>query len=547
MFFFLVCLFTTVFGEEVYLSFGGDGKIKCQGKTKFSFHLDEILIKNVADNLVSLKIPGRPNRLFKGEPELPVIREFVALPHTGEWKIVVTNITTITHELNGSRVIPSKGPLLLKQNPSEIPFEFSNGYAQPLELATGFLYPSHTMRDVHGTILEINPVFYDPTVGILEIMTSCNIQLISLSEPTDGITGKIVDATFYDLYSFHYINFHHYAGKTFIKGDNLGRMIVFYADQFKDSATKFATWKKTLLKDVILAPCSGSASSLKSLIKKYYDQSDSLTYAVLFGTSCPTFNCQESRKECDVQYAQMSSDSDDVTLDVFVSRIAVSSQADVDAQMDKFQSYSKDRNYTDWEHETAGLALNLIGDEYQFMHRNLNKMKDFGFTKATFMTDDSATSAEVVQDWNQGMGIYFYIGHGSGTAWNCPQRTGGMTERDIQSDLHNDKLYPFILECSCLNGGFKSHNPCFAQAMMSKNHGGAISMYSSAPEAQSSSPKDLQSGAVDALTSKKATRVGPIYYAGIMYAYKLHPRQALYTLQGYNMFGDPSIQLNFLK
>merc|ERR1712080_33700 len=307
---------------------------------------------------------------------------------------------------------------------------------------------------------------------------------------------QVVDSTFYDLYDSHYINFHHFAGTRFIKGDDLGRMLVFYDNQFQDSAAKFATWKKTILKDVLLAPCGGSAESMRSTIKTHFKESDSLTYVVLFGRSCPTFNCPTSRRECDCQYAYMNFLENDITLDVIVSRIATSSQSDVDAQMAKFQSYTEWEAPNDWLHQIAGLALDLLGD---------------------------------------------------GTAWNCPMRTGGMPASQIRSKLKNKGMYPFVLECSCQNGGFKKNNPCFAQSILSAPDAGPISMYSSAPDGQSSSPKDLQSGATDAMTSKKATRVGSIYYAGIMYAYKLKPSQAKYTLEGYNMFGDPSIQVNFLK
>lgn len=542
--FILVCLASAVAGSEVTLSYGGSG-IQCSSKLEFQFGLSQLVIKDVNDALVRLEIPDKTTRDIKGEPDLPVLREFVALPHRGNWKAVVENVVTEKHVLQGKRVVPSKGALFLSQNPADIPFTFGDAYLTVSKLPVALLREQHTMRDVDGAILEINPIVYDPVLSELTIVVSATIKLISSDLATDKVT-KIVDATFYDLYEFHYINFHHYGGINFLKGDDLGRMAIFYDSKFKDSATAFAATKKGVLKDTMLAQCD-SSSNIKSAIKKYYGESDSLTYVVLFGTSCPTFNCQKSRRECDVQYAQLSGDENDVTLDVFVSRIAADSQSEVDAQLQKFADYEANGNLTDWDHETSGLALDLIGDEYKYMHRNLDKMTSFGFSKATFWTDKTATSTMVNDAWNTGMGIYFYIGHGSGTAWNCPQRTGGMTERDIGSKLHNNHMYPFVLECSCLNGGFKKESPCFAQAMMSKAAGGAISMYSSAPVAQSSSPKDLQSGAVDALTSKKATRVGPIYYAGIMYAYKLKPSQALYTLEGYNMFGDPSLQLNFLR
>jgi len=541
----LCCLVVIAAGFEKTLSFGGVG-IKVVDQLTFSFSLDQLKIKSLEDGFVSLEIPDKTTRMVKGDPDLPVLREFVALPHLGEWNVVVENVETVTHDLNGRRILPSKGQLLLKDDPNDFPLEFGDMYSSTSNLTTALIHDQHQMRDVFGTILEINPIVYDPVKAMVEIVTACTIKLVSSTKALDAVS-KVVDPTFYDLYEFHYINFHHYAGTRFIKGDDLGRMIVFYDSKFQDSATKFATWKKTILKDVILAPCGSSASSLKSTIQTHYKESDSLTYVVLFGVSCPTFNCQVSRRECDVQYAQLSSLENDVTLDVFVSRIAAASQSDVDNQMAKFQSYSEWEAPADWQHQTAGLALDLIGDEYQFMHRNLNAMTKFGFTTADYMQDNTATSTQVYNDWNKGLGLYYYIGHGSGTAWNCPQRTGGMPISGIKNNLHNKGMYPFVLECSCQNGGFKRNNPCFAAAMLAKADGGSISMYSSAPNAQSSSPKDLQSGATDAMTGKKATRVGPIYYAGIMYAYKLHPSQAKYTLEGYNMFGDPSIQVNFLK
>jgi len=542
----LYSLCIVVVGYERTLSFGGSG-VKCVDQLLFRYSLGNILIKTLDNGLVSLEIPDKTTRTVKGEPDLPVLREFVALPHLGEWKVVAENIVTSLYDLEGRRVIPSKGQLFINEDPNDFPLEFGDLYSSVSNSSNVLLHPQHHMRDVFGTILEINPVIYDPTKAMVKIIVSCTIKLIPTQEVSKVYESKVVDATFYDLYEFHYINFHHFAGTRFIKGDDLGRMLVFYDNQFQDSATKFATWKKTILKDVLLAPCGGSAESMRSTIKSHFKESDSLTYVVLFGRSCPTFNCPTSRRECDCQYAYMNSLQNDITLDVIVSRIAASSQSDVDAQMAKFQSYTQWEAPNDWLHQTAGLALDLIGDEYRYMHRNLDKMTSFGFTQADYMQDNSATSTQVYNDWNNGLGLYYYIGHGSGTAWNCPMHTGGMPASQIRSKLKNKGMYPFVLECSCQNGGFKKQNPCFAQSMLSAPNAGPISMYSSAPDAQSSSPKDLQSGATDAMTSKKATRVGSIYYAGIMYAYKLKPSQAKYTLEGYNMFGDPSIQVNFLK
>jgi hypothetical protein len=356
----------------------------------------------------------------------------------------------------------------------------------------------------------------------------------------------VVEKVWYDLYSFIYVNFDHVASN-YESVDDLGRMLVITESQYQDGAQKFVDWKKTQgLKDVVLKTTSGSASSDKSAITKMYNEADSLSYVVLYGKNVPTFNCPKSRYECDCQFADMSNDNSPCAgkLSIFVSRIAGGSKSENDAQVDKFMKY--DQPKAAWMTHTAGLALNLMGDEYRYMQDNLNAMKQFGFTQSTFMKDQSASSSQVEGLINGGLGIFYYIGHGSGTKWNCPQHTGGISQSDVHA-LTNDYKNPFILDCSCLNGGFKSQRKCFAGAMVSEPKHGGISMYSSAPEATSSSPKDCQKSATDLMVQKKATRVGPIYFGGMMAAYVLHPSQCLYTMQGYNMFGDPSLQLNFLK
>lgn len=181
------------------------------------------------------------------------------------------------------------------------------------------------------------------------------------------------------------------------------------------------------------------------------------------------------------------------------------------------------------------------------MHRNLDKLKaSVGFEQNPFYTDTSITNTGVFDLFKKGMSAYIYIGHGSGTKWNCPQKSGGMSISDVNNKLQNKGMYPFILDCSCLNGGFAKQNPCFAQAMIQAKDAGALSMYSSAPTATGTTPKDLQSGAVDMMANKINT-VGGVYYVGMMQAYKLKPSAALYTLESYNMFADPSVVLAYLK
>merc|ERR1719242_1277988 len=97
----------------------------------------------------------------------------ISLPSKGDWKVLVEDVKTKSVDLKGRRVIPSKGALMMTDNPNDIPLVFSDTYSTGTTFPTSLIYPLHTMRDIVGTILEVNPVAYNPTTEKLELVTSC--------------------------------------------------------------------------------------------------------------------------------------------------------------------------------------------------------------------------------------------------------------------------------------------------------------------------------------------------------------------------------------
>jgi len=167
----------------------------------------------------------------------------------------------------------------------------------------------------------------------------------------------------------------------------------------------------------------------------------------------------------------------------------------------------------------------------------MKDLGDMGFTQHEYgMSTASGAGRKALKQMNNGIGVFGYIGHGSGTAWNTPS----MGVRDVQSLTNNDKPF-YSLDCSCDNGGFQSHHPSLAEALLTSK-GGAIATMMSAPTIDTCC-LDYLRASTQVLKSGKVSRVGPVYVAALTAAQVAAPNRA--RAQSYNVFGDPVLKLAF--
>merc|ERR1712166_1395398 len=116
-----------------------------------------------------------------------------------------------------------------------------------------------------------------------------------------------------------------------------------------------------------------------------------------------------------------------------------------------------------------------------------------------------------------------------------------MTKAGIRS-LSNQKMPFFEIDVSCDNGAFQTYRPCMGEALLTAT-GGAIATMMHAPEARGTMCKQYMVQASVALKEGKLNRVGSVYTASLMAAQAMDPDD--YAVQGYNVFGDPTLKLPF--
>jgi len=208
--------------------------------------------------------------------------------------------------------------------------------------------------------------------------------------------------------------------------------------------------------------------------------------------------------------------------------------------MAKFKTYistSKDS----WNEKAHGSCYPAPWDPtgYEQLFKDMmNEFGEMGFSQHEYVMSDTAGAGQkALEQMDSGIGVFGYIGHGSGTAWNTPS----MGVRDVQS-LTNTEKHFLSLDCSCDNGGFQSHNPSLAEALLTSK-GGAVATMMSAPTIDTCC-LDYLRAAPQVLADGKVTRMGPMFVASLAKAQVAAPDRA--RTQAYNVFADPALEIAFL-
>merc|ERR1711981_1467643 len=277
-----------------------------------------------------------------------------------------------------------------------------------------------------------------------------------------------------------------------------------------------------------------SSSGIQSKIKEHFQEAESLSYVTIIGRDVPTLRGSATRgKECDHCYAMLSGGT---SLDVFIGRLSGSTAQDIETQLTKISNYDESSTEA-WTKQAFGSAFNLAGDEYRTMTNIMDNLGELGFTKHDWVHGGSTDASHIYKQMNEGLGIFSYLGHGQGDAWDTPM----MTQSGIRS-LSNQKMPFFEIDVSCDNGAFQTYSPCMGEALLTAT-GGAIATMMHAPEARGTMCKHFMVQASKVLSTGRANRVGTVYFAALQAAQLQDPDD--YAVQAYNVFGDPTLQLAF--
>jgi len=359
------------------------------------------------------------------------------------------------------------------------------------------------------------------------VLQSASIEMAGVIASSESLAPVPVEVGFSEAYAFFFDNWEHLAHQ-YVARTQVGRVLVVYDAALKSEAETYANLVRDRVgpSDIVMYEAEYSSSSIQSKIRTLYQEPEKLAYVTIVGRDVASPTGSQTRTACDNCYVMLSGGTD---LDIPIGRISGDS-AGVNSYLDKLRKYDAS-DTSPWTKQAYGTYSMVMQDELRMMTNVMNTLKDGGYT-TSFVQDTRTSGSESAEHMNEGLGVFSYIGHGSGTAWNTPR----FSVSQVQSLTNYDKPF-FELDVSCDNGDFQNHRPCMGEALIT-SRGGAIATMMSSPTMKGTMCKRYQEQAATAIVQGTASRVGNIYNVGLMKGNAI--TRDTYAMQAYNVFGDPT-------
>lgn len=409
--------------------------------------------------------------LVASAPDLPLYPIPIIIGDKAEMQASV--LTSKYIDFENVEVAPSKGNFSRKINPDDVPYTYGEVYQQDEFFPTQqvSLEKPYVIRDYRGQNLTVFPYAYNPVTKTLRVYTELTISVKKVGD--DGINpketyrkNKVITTEFDASYQRRFINYKNDT-RDFIVDE--GEMLIVCTDKYMNEMQPFIDWKNISGRPTTMVASSvtGQDEALRQYLIEYYKENPKLTYVLLVGENVDIPAHLMNNGRSDNYYGML--EGDDFYEEVFVGRLSVENVEDLKNQINKVIYYERDIDETaTWLSEGAGIAAKE-GNSGHFGETD-NKHVDFirdtllnyTYTKVSQFYDkiNDPTVDDLVNRFNEGVGIINYCNHGTVTSW----RVTGFSNDNVHS-LTNDYKLPFIWSVACDNGCLHI-DECFAEAWM---------------------------------------------------------------------------------
>ena len=429
-----------------------------------------------------LTVPGSKTWRLKGYPELPKIRENLAIPRGALVNYKIVNIEQ--EKLKIGVPYPSKGDFSRQIDPASVLAKRGDVYFQnTVWLAKTFTFgDKFQMRKLSGIPFVFSPIQYQTETQEIIVTKSITVQ-IKFKGAKSFIKGDSTEnSAFLQVYKNRFMNFSQVkkAQGKYKFVEEKGKILYITPKKWIDEITPLVDWKKQVGFDAeivslesLLPPPSQQDEDedeedytyIKKFIQKSYDE-EGLAYVILVGDAKdmpfhPGSSGNAYNNEADPMYTLV--DGKDNYPDLFISRISANTNDEFKNIVAKTINYEK---HPDTRGDWYSKAIGIASEEYNFQggpdspkdweRANILKelLLDWDYTDvASFYEPDTDIKADLIDAINEGAGFINYIGHGSTTSWG----TTRFNNRDIEN-LTNTSMLPFIVSVACVNGEFANRD-----------------------------------------------------------------------------------------
>jgi len=510
-----------------------------------------------AGEFVRFSLPNYGYTPKIGEPQFPVIREFIEVPFGADFEIQVKKSTFWEFSLQElgirNRIIPVQMPIpKISGALEEAEFVLDESvYAQNFFSPTQIVKVREAgiLRGHRLALIEIFPLIYNPREG--------RVRLYSEIEFRVNLKGSNLAQTLDQLRRYRSLPFEQLVQSLVLNYGDLEELapppipigyLIITHDNFYNNILPLANWKNkkgfltTVTKLSEINPQTNTG--IRNYILNAYNNWDvPPTFVLLVGDVgyIPTWHGSTTGSASDLNYTTMT--PNDYFPDLGIGRFPTNSTGQVDVMVTKVLENEKwEITPTDWVKKAAFIAS---CDNWQVSEETHNYvishyMDPAGYTSYKhYCRLGTADRADITNSINAGRSLVIDSGHGDITYWADPV----YYQSDVRS-LTNVDMYPFVCSHACLTGDFE-YGECFGETWLREANKGGIafwgaSSYTYWDEDDILEKKMFKACYTDTLTWLTGMTDKAKYY---LWQYYGGGGLSKYYYEVYNLLGEPSWDL----
>ena len=468
------------------------------GRTRFRFELGEYTVEEESvdgKTYSRVQLDGAWPSMVKGRPALPVIRRdfVVAKGRKAHFRVI---------DVQEDRVAcaPPKPSVGEQPKTAEIPpveedaSVYGGDGVYPAEAVAAD--ERYVIRGAEGMSVSIHPMRYDFHDGVMVVTRSFEAEITEDDAEAEDYAMRDDEWNFRCLLASRFKNANLLRGGE--TGGVIGTLLFIVPDAWAYRLAPFAIWKERLGNAVIVAGYPSAmgegVDALADYIRNaYYDSL--VSHVVIFGDrgNIPPYETSKKPESpgtymptTDTPYAWV--DGDDLYADLFISRMAVSTGAELTAVCGKIMAYEQSTDDGVWrgtgvfigsdEIGTSGISEGVRDAEFLEMERpKLLEGNAIEVGKKLYATERTITTNVIGTTLNEGCSLVYYLGHGLSNQW-----TTGRFQNSHAAALHNGGMLPFVASFCCSSANFAFTNTSLGEAFLRNADGGAIGFFGATAE-----------------------------------------------------------------
>ncbi|MDM7992376.1 MAG: C25 family cysteine peptidase [Candidatus Fermentibacter sp.] len=500
-------------------------------------------------------VDGAENLAEAGLPALPVFRTWIIAPIGADIDVSLSGENISTMNIPGISAVAPGIPSV----PKDMPRDSYDLVFDPAVYVRGEAYPSSWVRLVDAgmmrgrrlILVEVAPVRWNPADRSVDVLNSATISL--------GFSGGDLGATFSEAermaasgfepllssMAVNYGTFNSFDGTDSPMG---GYLIIAHPDFYETSMDDFVTWKSMCGYEVTLVSTATTGSTAAEIEAYILDALSTWStppqYVLLVGDTgfVPGNTATAYSGVTDLYYVTL--DDGGWVPDAFIGRFSVTTTGQAIMMADRVIDYEQ------WAYSGSGAWLQSQGwiassdnssiSEGTHNYCITNYAAPLGFTAdKLYPATYGSTAADVVTAVNQGESMLTFSGHGSQTSW------GDMSFGSSNfNQLTNDNMFPGVLSHACLTGDYGTATAWCETWTRTPSKGG-LWFWGSVPSSYWTEDDVQEKGEyLNFLGNGIYWPMGFLNGGKLsLYAYLSGGGLTKYYFEGYNLMGDPSVEM----